>query len=90
MGASESHYVRGIFAVHAALIASQHPSVLLIGAGHNLSQTALLGFDTLGVSIARSHGPRNGHNRPNNGDDDPPVLDHQGDTDQHSQEQGHT
>ena len=51
---SESRCGRGIFAVNTALIAGHHQSMLLIGAGGDLSQPAPLSLDALGVPNDRA------------------------------------
>jgi hypothetical protein len=67
----ESHWGRGQFAIHPALVALHHPRVLLVGASHEPSQPARLGLDTLGVTIDRSPAPMHGDDHADNAYDQP-------------------
>jgi hypothetical protein len=63
MGATESRWNGGIFAVNPALIPCQNKTVLLIGARPQPGQPAPLSLDTRKVAIHRQSGPVRGHER---------------------------
>jgi hypothetical protein len=78
----ESRCGRRELTPHAALIAAPDPLMLLVGAGHQPGQPAPLSLNPLGVPIGHSPSPVHRAEHADDGGDQPPELDHQGDDDQ--------